>query len=95
MFLTRLGSLNALEQLQSNSSVLHEFIEAPLPSADTIGRVVALMDLDTIRAANKVIYTQLKRNEALELLDHGLVPVDFDGHESHATYKRHCDGCLE
>jgi len=95
MVLARLGNLNALAQLKENSLALREFIGTTLPSADTIGRVVALIDSETIRRANCQIYAQLKRNKALEPLDHGLVPVNFDGHETHATYLRHCDHCLE
>lgn len=95
MFLGRLGSLNALEQLRKTSKALREFIGAGLPSADTIGRVFSLIGPDTIRRANLQIYSQLKRNKALELLECGLVPVNFDGHETHATYDRHCEGCLE
>jgi hypothetical protein len=95
MFMARVGSLNALEQLKQKSFVLREFIGAELPSADTIGRVFALIDPETIRRANHDIYTELKRNKSLELLAHGLIPCNFDAHESHATYQRHCDGCLE
>lgn len=94
MFLARLGSLNALEQLNKSSAV-RVFLEAELPSADTVGRVFALIDPGTIRRGNREIYARLKRNKALELLEHGLIPVAIDGHESHATYRRHCDGCLE
>lgn len=95
MFLARLGSLNGLEQLKEKSLALREFLEGYLPSADTIGRVVAKIDPDTVRCANKTIYAQLKRNKALEPPGHGLIAVNFDGHESHATYERHCGGCLE
>ncbi len=94
MFLARVGSLNALEQLK-NSSTLLTFIAAELPSADTIARVFALIDPDTIRRANREIYTRLKRNKALELLKHGLTPLNIDGHETHNSYLQHCDGCLE
>lgn len=95
MFVSRLGSLNALEQLKTKSLALQNFIEGSLPSADTIGRVVGLMDSETIRGSLKEVYTQLKRSKCLELLEHGLVPLIFDGHESHATYRRHCSGCLK
>ena len=95
MFLGRLGSLNALEQLKTRSSYLLDFLGAMLPSADTIGRVFSLIDPGTIRAANRKIYTDLKRNKCLETPVHGLIAVNFDGHETHATYKQHCDGCLE
>jgi len=94
MFIARIGSLNGLEQLKK-SQALRNFIAANLPSADTLGRVFGLIDSDTIRNAVCDIYTTLKRNKALELLEHGLIPLNIDGHESHATYDRHCDGCLE
>jgi hypothetical protein len=94
MFLARLGSLNSLEQLK-NLSTLRAFIGGQLPSADTIGRVFALIDPISIRKTNREIYAQLKRNKSLELLKHGLIPLTIDGHESHATYNQHCTGCLE
>lgn len=93
MYLARLGSLNSIEQLQE-SPKLRQFLGAPLPSADTLGRVFNLIDPDTIRAVNHSIYERLKRNKALSLLWHGLMALAIDGHESHATYKRCCEGCL-
>jgi hypothetical protein len=40
------------------------------------------------------IYDRLKRNKALP--DQGGLGVAvLDGHESHASYRRHCPGCLE
>lgn len=95
MFAARLGSLNAVEQLKKKSRAFTEFIGAGLPSADTLGRVFGLIDPDTIRQGNRLIYQQLKRNKSLELPEHGLIALNVDGHESHATYKRHCSGCLE
>jgi len=94
MFLARLGSLNALEQLKDGLA-LRTFVGAELPSADTVGRVFALIDSNTIRKVNREIYVQLKRNKSLELLKHGLIPLTIDGHESHATYRQRCEGCLE
>jgi hypothetical protein len=94
MFLGRLRSLNALEQLKKSLAV-RAFLGAELPSADTIGRVFALIDPDTIRRVNHEMYARMKRNKALELPTHGLVALIIDGHESHATYRRRCRGCLE
>jgi Transposase DDE domain len=94
MFAARLGSLNAIEQLRK-SKALTEFIEASLPSADTLGRVFAQICPDTIRLVGRQIYAQMKRNKALEPHEHGLIAVNIDGHESHATYMQKCDGCLE
>jgi hypothetical protein len=93
MHLSRLGSLNAFEQLKRSRKLL-EFMGASLPSADTLGRVFNLINPDTIRAVNHRIYECLKRNKALLPPWHGLMALAVDGHESHATYKRCCEGCL-
>ena len=94
MFLTRLGSLNALEQTH-HSAFWRRWLEAPLPSADSMGRIMALVDPDDLRGLHQTLYTQLKRNKALPPTSHGLMALALDGHESHATYHRCCSGCLE
>ncbi len=93
MHLARLGSLNSIEQLRE-SPKLRKFLGAPLPSADTLGRVFSLINSDTIRAVNHDIYERLKRNKALPPPWHGLMALAIDGHESHKTYNRCCEGCL-
>jgi hypothetical protein len=95
MCLAKLGSLNALEQLRNCSKALRERIGGELPSADTLGRIANLMASDTLRDINMEVYRQLKRNKALTPSAHGLLALIVDGHESHASYKRHCSGCLE
>jgi hypothetical protein len=92
MWLARLGSLNALEQTQP-SRFWHRFLGAPLPSADTLGRVPERLAADSIRDALHQIYTLLKRNKALAATSHGLTALVLDGHETHASYRRHCAGC--
>jgi hypothetical protein len=94
MIVTRLGSLNAVEQTHS-SSFWRRFLKGPLPSADTLGRVAALMEPEPIRKALLDLYACLKRNKALPPPWHGLMALVLDGHESHATENRHCPGCLE
>jgi Transposase DDE domain len=94
MIVTRLGSLNAVEQTHS-SSFWRRFLKGPLPSADTLGRVAALMEPEPIRKAILDLYACLKRNKALPPPWHGLMALVLDGHESHATENRHCPGCLE
>lgn len=94
MHLARLGSLNSIAQL-TESRKLRQFLGAPLPSADTLGRVFSLVNPDTIRHVNHGIYNRLKRNKALGPPWHGLMACAIDGHESHATYRRHCSECLE
>ena len=94
MFASRLGSLNALEQLKA-SSFLKEWLDGPLPSPDSIGRIFNLTEPDSVRLALHTLYSQLKRNKTLVPPWHGLFALVVDGHESHASYKRRCAGCLE
>lgn len=77
------------------STWLREYLHGLSPSADTLGRVLNLAETMTLRQVIHCLYERLKRNKALEPPWHGLVVLIFDGHESHATYHRHCDGCLE
>jgi hypothetical protein len=93
MFLARLGSLNAMEQSKP-SGFWRKWLGRPLPSADTVGRVCAGMELEGIRAAHRQIYSRLKSGKALRPLAGDLMAAVLDGHESHATYRRCCEGCL-
>jgi hypothetical protein len=94
MFFCRLGSLNALGQTRSHSW-WHRALGRALPSPDTIGRVGGLIELDDVRALGRQVYTCLKRGKALHPPAHGWLAAALDGHEVHATYQRHCPGCLE
>jgi len=94
MILVRLGSLNALEQTRPCRFWYH-WLGGSIPSADTVGRVFALTDGNTIRAGIHEVYSRLKRNKALQPPWHGLVLLVLDGHESSASYRRCCPGCLE
>lgn len=94
MFLCRLGSLNSMEQLRT-SLRLHRFLGREMPSADSVGRIFDLVDPNSIRKVIHQIYNCLKRNKVLRPPQHGLVALIIDGHESHATYRRHCNSCLE
>lgn len=40
------------------------------------------------------VYTRLKRNKALSKVSAAAAAV-LDGHESHASYRRHCVQCLQ
>lgn len=93
LFWTRLGSLNALE-LTAHSRFFCRWLGQSVCSADSVGRVSALMDAEGLRQGIHHVYEQLKRNKALP--DHqGIGIVVLDGHESHASYRQHCAGCLE
>lgn len=93
MFLSRLGSLNALEQ-SGRSGFWRGWLGQAMPSADTVGRVCALADPDDVRAVQHHVYSRLKRMKALRPLVGGLTVAVLDGHESHASYRRHCEACL-
>ena len=93
MMISRLGSLNALEQTRP-APFVRKWIGGALPSADTLGRVMALCDLDALRALLYGLYCRLKRNKALVRPKGGLIPLVLDGHESHCSYRRCCPGCL-
>lgn len=94
MFLTRLGSLNALEQTRP-SAFWSRRLGRRLPSADTVGRVAAMADPAGVRAVHHHLYSRLKRMKALQAPSHGLIVAILDGHESHATFRRCCPGCLK
>lgn len=95
MFFTRLGSLNALGQTGGNRSFWRGWLGGPLPSPDTIGRVACLIDPQGVRDIAHQVYDRLKRGKGLPPPPHGLIAGILDAHESHATYNRHCNGCLE
>ena len=93
LFWARLGSLNALEMAGASRFWKH-WLGHPMPSAETMGTVHSKMDADTLREAIYQVYGCLKRNKALPD-NRGISLAIVDGHESHASYLRHCSGCLE
>jgi len=94
MFFCRVGSLHALGQTRSHAG-WRRWLGRALPSPDTIGRVAGLIEVDDVRALGRQIYTRLKRGKALNPPAHGWLAAVLDGHEVHASFKRHCSGCLE
>ena len=93
MFWARIGSLNALE-LAAGSRFWKTWLGEPTCSADTLGRVHALLDPNGLRQGIHHVYDCLKRNKALPDFQ-GMAVAVLDGHESHASYLRHCSGCLQ
>lgn len=91
MFLSRVGSLNALEQTQA--SRFWRRLRQPLPSADSLGRIAALIEAEAVREQLGLVYSQLKANKALSSTAFGLTALALDGHESLASFLRHCEGC--
>jgi len=95
MMLSRIGSFNALE-LTKSCFYWKKENKGELPSADTIGNVVAGLKFDEVRAMLKHMYRRLKRNKALKPLSKNSgFAVIMDGHESSASYRRCCCGCLD
>ena len=80
MFATRRGSLNGIEQDLRVPKRLEGLLGADKPSADTIGRVFALMDSAALRAELSAILHRLGRNKVLET-DWPLRFLAVDGHE--------------
>jgi len=81
MCVTRLRSLNAMEGECRVPSRWEKILGSRKPSADTLGRVVGLMDSEALRDMLSEINHQLKRNKALDENPWPLRFVAFDGHE--------------
>ncbi len=92
LFWARLGSLNALEMVQ-RGAFWKRWLGREMSSVDTLGRVYSGLRVKGLRAGLRHLYGRLKRNKALPGIRGWDVAV-LDGHESHASYRRHCSGCL-
>lgn len=93
MFWSRLGSLNALEE-HRRSRFWKQWLGRSPGSADTLGRIHAGITPNDLRRGLHYVYCRLKRNKALPPIG-GLGVAVLDGHETHASYLRHCSGCLK
>jgi hypothetical protein len=93
VYWTRLGSLNALEMTQA-AKFWNGWLGHSLCSADSVGRIVAGLEAATLRQGIHHVYERLKRNKAL-LGFQGLGVAVLDGHETSASYRRCCSGCLQ
>ena len=93
IYWSRLGSLNALEMTRS-AKLWKSWLGDPLCSADSLGRILAGVHAATLRQGIHHVYERLKRNKALPDL-HGLAVAVLDGHETSASYRRCCSGCLK
>jgi hypothetical protein len=65
-----------------------------MPSADTMGRVLTQVPLEDLREVLYRLYQGSRRNKVLRLPASALGTLILDGHESTASYRRHCSGCL-
>ncbi|HTP87889.1 MAG TPA: transposase [Bryobacteraceae bacterium] len=93
MFWAHLGSLNALQTV-SAARFWKRWLEREPISADTMGRAHTVLNVTQLRDGLHQVYRRLKRNKALPL-NLGLDVAVLDGHEQHASYRRHCAGCRQ
>jgi hypothetical protein len=93
LFWARLGSLNAWA-LVARARFWQNWLHEPTCSADSLGRIHALLNADELRQGIHHLYERLKPNKALPDIQ-GVGVAVLDGHESHASYRRHCAGCLQ
>ena len=93
MALVRRGSLHALEQ-DKTLPFWRRWLDSRMASADTIGRVFTQIPLEDLRGLLQAVYDRLKRNKALGKSS-GHAVLILDGHESSASFRRCCSGCLE
>ena len=81
MFVTRLGSVNGLEAELRVPKRWDAVVGRRKPSADSIARVVGLMDPECLRDLLSSVNHQLRRNKALDDHPWGLRFLALDGHE--------------
>ena len=94
LFLTRRRSLHALEQTREQR-FWRRWLRSPAPSADTTGRVLAQVEMQSLREVLYALYHQFRRKKVLPAPVHGLRSLILDGHESSCSYRRHCAACLQ
>jgi len=94
MFLSRRGSLHALEQTKP-SPFWARWLSQEMPSADSIGRICAGVNVADVRSTMHQVYSRLKRMKALQPPAHGLMQAVIDGHETTASRKRCCSACCQ
>ena len=94
MFAARLPSFNALVQLRRSKCLNRWLGTRTVPSAKELAIVSESIDPAGLRACLGFIMHRLRRNKVLRPR-HGLMLAAIDGHETHSSYKRRHEGCLE
>ena len=92
MFASKTRSLHAAE-CRSRVSNHSRFASVPRPSADTLGRVFARMDTESLRRVLSSLNHKLKRNKSLKSHEK-LFFAAVDGHELFNSKSRCCESCL-
>lgn len=98
MVAARIGSLNGIENALGGKHApgkqWRNWMGGALPSADRLGEVAALLNLDDLRAAIIEHHRRRKRKKTLPALPGGLRVLIFDGHEMWTSYRQRCEGAL-
>lgn len=96
MFVMRIQSLNAFEQELRRAGWMESFVGTVKPSADTIGRVHSVIDVDRVRLLLVKLNRVSWRSKSIhfEHQDSYRV-VAVDGHELSASRSRCCSSCLK
>ena len=81
MAATRLPSLNALESELRRGARWQRVVGRPAPSADSLGRIVGLIDAAALRRLLSEVNHRLRRKKMLEDNPWALRVVVMDGHE--------------
>lgn len=93
----RVGSLNGIDEAlgkKARRTRWHTWVGGDLPSADRLGEVAALLELDDVRVLLYDHHRQRKRKKTLRALRGGLRVLILDGHEMTSSYLRCCGDCL-
>lgn len=93
MLWARLGSFNALEE-ERPCGGWRRWLGGDLHSADNLGQVVAVIDVDDIREGLRQHYALRRRKRTLRPVAPGLWPLILDGHEATSSFRRCCPECL-
>jgi hypothetical protein len=94
LFFARLASLHALEQSRGRP-FWRCWLGTEVPSADSVGRIMAQMDPEPLRLALREIVQRMRRKKAWPCRRREGGVLILDGHESSSSLSRHCLGCLE
>lgn len=94
LLLSRLGSLNALEQRRAPASYAR-WLGGELPSADVMGDALAGMALGPLQELLYHQHQRLKRNKGFARGREGFRFLVLDGHEGVSSYRRTWKECLE
>ncbi len=92
MCVLRMGSLNAMETELRIPRRMEKLVGKRKTSADSIGRVYSVMELDPLRNILAGVNHQIKRNKALQT-DWPFRFAAVDGHELFTSRSRCCSEC--